>query len=83
MKVQRKGKTVFWLSLSDKTFRTTFYFPVKTEQVIMDSNVSDALKNQFLAGKKSLKNSSITVYFRNKKDIEQAKILCGLKLGLM
>lgn len=83
MKVQRKGKTVFWLSLTGNTFRTTFYFPVKAEQLILQSPLSDELKNIFNERNRTLKNHGFTVLFKNKKDIKQAEILCDLKLSIM
>ena len=82
MKVQRKTKTVFWLSLAEKTFRTTFYFPSKAEQAVMDSTISDELKDLFRNRNKDLKMYGLTVFFRSRKDLEQAKILCSLKLSL-
>jgi len=83
MKVQRKRKTVFWLSIADKTYRATFYFPAKAEQVIMDSSISEELKDQYRCGNKKAVSRGITVFFRNKKDLEQAKLLCDLKQGIM
>ena len=37
MKVTRKAKTVFWLSVIEKTFRITFYFTDKAAQAIKSS----------------------------------------------
>ncbi|HPS58880.1 MAG TPA: DUF3788 family protein [Spirochaetota bacterium] len=82
MKVRRKTKTVFWLSLADKTFRTTFYFPSKAEQAVLGSTVADELKDTFRNRNKDSKIHGITVWFHNKQDLEQAKILCDLKLSL-
>lgn len=79
MKVQKKNRTVFWLSLVDETFRTTFYFSAKGEQSIMESSISAELKDQYRCGNKNAKIRGITVLFKSKKDFEQAKILCVLK----
>lgn len=81
MKVQRKAKTVFWLSLADGTFRTTFYFPARAEDAIMGSSLSQELKESFASRNRDLKNHGLTVWFRKNSDIEQAKILCDLKLS--
>lgn len=82
MKVQRKAKTVFWLSLAGGTFRTTFYFPARSEAAIAASSLSPELKGSFASRSRDLKNHGLTVLFRNKADIEQAKILCDLKLSI-
>lgn len=82
MKVQRKAKTVFWLSLADKTFRTTFYFPAKAEDAIRKSSLSPEMRDSFANRNRDLKNHGLTVWFRNKVDIEQAKLLCELKLSI-
>lgn len=82
MKVQNKSKTVFWLSLAEKTFRTTFYFPLKAEQAVMGSALSGELKETFMNRDTGSRIHGITVCFRNKKDLEQAKILCELKLSV-
>ena len=36
MKVSRKSKTIFWLSVIEKTFIVTFYFGGKAEQTVLD-----------------------------------------------
>ncbi|HET7841505.1 MAG TPA: DUF3788 family protein [Terriglobia bacterium] len=81
MKVQHKKKTVFWLSLVPGTFRTGFYIHEKAEKIVKDSALSDELKEQFRA-KGFGKLRGITVVFKNRKDIEFAKELIGIKLNL-
>jgi hypothetical protein len=81
-KVTRKAKTVFWLSLSENSFRITFYFSDKAEPAINGSGVSDELKEQFKNGKRYNKIRGLTIYFKNKKDVEYAKELTEIKLKL-
>jgi hypothetical protein len=82
MKVQHKKKTVFWLSVIKGSFRTTFYVHEKARKIVEDSTISAALKDQFRAGKSSGKLRRITVVYKNKKDVESAKELIGIKLKI-
>ncbi len=82
MKVTRKSKTIFWLSIIKDSFRTTFYFTDKAEKAIHNSTISDKLKEQFATGKKYNKIRGVTVAFKNKKDVEDAKVLIALKLSI-
>ncbi len=82
MKVQRKAKTVFWLSIVKSSFRITFYFTDKASQAISASGISEELKAQFQSGKSYGKIKGITVLFKNKKDIEYAKSLIAIKLSI-
>lgn len=82
LKAKIKAKTVFWLSIIKNSFRMTFYFGDKTEKEIMKSDISDELKKSFKEGKHYGKIRGITVLFKTKKDVENAKNLIELKLSL-
>ncbi|MFZ0452778.1 MAG: DUF3788 family protein [Ignavibacteriaceae bacterium] len=82
MKVQRKAKTIFWLSIIKNSFRITFYFTDKSSQAIAESNISGELKAQFRDGKSYGKIKGITIIFKKKKDVEYAKSLIAVKLSL-
>lgn len=82
MKVQHKKKTVFWLSVIKGSFRTTFYIHEKAEKIIAASTIPQKLKDQFRAGKNFGKIRGITVVYKNKRDLEDAKELIGIKIGL-
>ncbi len=82
LKVTRKAKTIFWLSVRHGTFRTTFYFSDKAKQAIAESTISDTLKEQFTSGKKFGKIRGITITYKNKRDVEDAKALIALKISL-
>lgn len=82
MKVQRKAKTVFWLSIIKNAFRITFYFTERAEEAIFKSSISDELKAQFRDGRSYGKIKGITIVFKKKKDIEYAKSLIAIKLSL-
>ncbi len=81
-KATRKGKTVFWLSIIKNAFRMTFYYTDKAEQAIENSSISDELKKNFKDGKRYNKIRGITVIFKNKKDVDYAKELIGIKLSI-
>ena len=82
MKVTRKSKTIFWLSLIKNTFRTTFYLTDRAEDAIKKSSISDELKKQFKDGKHYGKIRGLTITFKNKKDVEYAKALIKIKLSV-
>jgi len=82
LKATKKKKTVFWLSVIPGSFRMTFYFNDRAGQSVMESSLSGEWKDQFLSGKKYGKIRGLTVVFKNRKDIENAKTLIGIKLSV-
>ena len=80
MKVTRKSKTIFWLSVRKNDFKIGFYFSDKAEELIDQSDISDDLKQQFKTGKRYGKIRGLTIVFRKKKDIEYAKLLIAIRL---
>ena len=81
LNVSRKKKTVFWLSLAGNTFRITGYFTEKARVDVRASGLSDGLKERFLDGADKAKLRGITVTFKTKKDVEDARRLIALKIG--
>jgi hypothetical protein len=82
LKVTRKKKTIFWLSVVKDAFRTTFYFNDRAEQAIADSSISDELKEQFTGGKRYGPIRGLTITYKRKKDVENAKKLIALKIAV-
>jgi len=82
MKVQRKSKTIFWLSILKDSFRITFYLTDKANKAMDSSTISNELKEQFKNGKSFGKIRGVTITFKNKKDVEYAKSLIGIKLSI-
>ncbi len=84
MKVQHKKKTVFWLSVIKDSFRTTFYIHEKAKKIVEDSKISEELKDQYRTGKGygQMRIRGITVVYKNKKDVEFAKELIGIKTSI-
>ena len=82
LKVTIKKKTVCWISILSKKFKMTFYFTDRAESAIMESSISDELKQQFISGKHYNKIRGLTITFKNKNDLEYAKVLMGIKLSV-
>lgn len=82
LKVTRKAKTIFWLSIVDGSFRTTFYFTDKAKQAISKSSISVELKKQYRSGKRYGKICGITIVYKNKRDVEYAMQLIEIKLHI-
>jgi hypothetical protein len=81
MNVSRKKKTVFWLGVIKGAFRITCYFTDKAADAIRKSALSGELKKQFLGGQRYGKLGGITITFRKKSDLKDAKALVALKIG--
>ncbi len=82
MKVIWKSKTVFWLSVIEDGFRITFYFGDKAEELILESSLTDQLKEQFKNGKRFGKIRALTVLMNNKRNVEFVKELISIKLRI-
>ncbi len=82
LKVTKKAKTIFWLSVIDGTFRITFYFTDKAQKEIENSRLPLELKEQYKTGKKYGKIKGVTITFKNKKDYTYAGELIRIKLGV-
>lgn len=79
MKVTRKSKTIFWLSVWDNAFKITFYFSDKAEPLIEESGISESLKKSFKEGKRYGKVRGLTIDFSQTRDIENAESLIAIR----
>jgi hypothetical protein len=82
MKMTRKSKTIFWLSVVQDSFKITFYFGDKAEPAILASTISDSLKESFQNGKRYGKIRAITVQVESGDDVENVKSLIKIKLNI-
>ena len=80
LKVQRKSKTVCWVSVLKGKFKMTFYFTDRAEPAIMESSISEELKENFRTGKYFNKIRGLTITFKSKKDVKYAEQLINIKL---
>ena len=79
MKVTRKKKTIFWLSVWKNAFKITFYLSDKAEPLVEESDISEALKEQFKTGKHYGKIRGLTIDFKKKEDIQFANSLIAIR----
>ena len=82
LKVTRKAKTIFWLSVVKNAFRVTCYFTEKAAPAIESSAMSADLKERFKDAKSSGKIRGLTILFKDRGDVEDANEMISLKLSL-
>jgi hypothetical protein len=82
LKVTKKSKTIFWLSIIPGSFKISFYFGDKAEPLIMNSAISDSLKEQFKEGKRFGKIRGLAIIMDNKQNVEFVKELISIKLKI-
>ena len=80
MKVTRKSKTIFWLSVWKNAFKATCYFSDKAEPLIEQSELSAELKEQFKTGKRYGKIRGLTIDFNKKQDLADAQTMIAIRL---
>lgn len=78
-KVTKKKKTVCWVGVFDKHFKTTFYFTDKAADLIADSKLSKKYKDQFKDGKYYGKIKGIPVEIKKPSDLKDTRTLIGIK----
>lgn len=82
LKVSRNARTIFWLSIGEGSFRTTFYFTDKAGDAVLNSTISDELKQQYRGGKKFGKIRGLTILYKHKRDVGYARQLIAIKVAL-
>ncbi len=80
-KLVRKKKTVCWVSVWDKCFKTTFYFTAKNDEDIDALPIAPDLKASYAASDCIGKLKPFTVVVRNKKGLEPVFTLVKYKVG--
>ncbi|MBD3376041.1 DUF3788 family protein [candidate division KSB1 bacterium] len=78
-KVTKKKKTICWVSVYEQKFSTTFYLSDKAEPLIVASDLSADYVEQFIAGKHFGKIRGITVMINEPADLDDTRILIGIK----
>ncbi len=82
LNVSRKKKTLFWLSVKDGSFRTTFYLSPKASQRVPACKIPEEFKARFKESEgKTFRG--LTVEIKTKKDVEVYKELLALKMSTM
>lgn len=80
LKVTQKSKTIFWLSVIDKSFRITFYLGNKAEESILKNPISKPLKKKIEGSQKFGNLRDVTFIMNNKENSELVKELIELKI---
>jgi hypothetical protein len=78
----KKNKTLFWIGVTDGTFRVSFWFGDKAEPLIAQSNLPEKIKNDFETAKRYNKIRGVSVTMTNTQDVEDVIQLIGIKLKL-
>lgn len=81
-KVTRKAKTVFWISIWDRMFRTSFYFTEKSGGGVLKLDIDDTIKKRFLDGKPIGKLKPLVVCITNTENIEPLFRIIKYKLTI-
>ena len=81
-KLTRKKKTVCWISVWDRFFKTTFYFTGKCDQGIEALEISQGAKDSYRAGEPIGKLKPLTIDVRSRKALEDVFTLIAYKSSL-
>lgn len=76
----RKKKTLFWIGVFSDYFRITFYFGDKAEPLILQSKIPEAMKNDFIQGKRYGKIRAVTLRPEKEEDIDTAMELLAIRV---
>ena len=78
-KVTKKKKTICWVSVYERKFKTTFYFSDKAETLITQSELDKDYIEQFINGKRYGKIRGVTVEITESSAIAAIKLLIEIK----
>jgi hypothetical protein len=78
-KVTQKKKTLCWLSVHKGFFRTTFYFGDKVESAIVQSQLSETIKDEWLHRERIGKIRPISLSIRKRADLKTVQALLEIK----
>lgn len=80
--VLKKKETIFRLRILEmNSFCVAFPFGDKSEPVILQSNLPEIIKNEFINAKKFSTTRYITIDVKDSKDLENVKKLIDLKIN--
>lgn len=81
-KVVHKKKTVFWLSVWEGYFKTTFYYTEKTGSGIAELKIDETLKKRFKENKPIGKLIPLTMQLKNSSPLNDLLLIIGYKMKL-
>lgn len=82
LKVSRKAKTVFWLSVEQGSFRVGFYFPDRLTEKLLASDLSAARKAEIRSSAPMGKLRPVSVSFGSQRGVRDVLTLISLKQSL-
>ncbi len=77
----KKKNTIFWVGVTDGSFRVSFYFSSKAEALIENSDLPETIKDEYRNTSQS-KFRAVTVLINNERDAENVIKLSSLKLKM-
>lgn len=80
-KVVRKKKTVCWISIWDRAFRTTFYFTARSDRELDGLPIAKELRSAYRAQSASGKLKPFSIEVRSKKALADVFTLFAYKSG--
>ncbi len=81
-KMVRKKKTIFWIGVLEDTFRVTFYFPNRAEPAIEESDLPEAIKDEFTNAKRYGSTRGLSIRMADPGDVENVIRLINIKVKL-
>ena len=81
-KVVHKKKTVCWVSVWDRFFKTTFYFTAKSDGDIESLPIPSDVKDSYRAHESIGKLKPLTIEVRTKKALDVVFVIAKYKSGL-
>jgi len=78
-KMVHKKKTLFWSGITDKTFRITFYLGNKAEAIIENSDLTQAVKDEFKTAKRYGLIRPVTFVINSETDVDNVFKLIAIK----
>lgn len=78
-KLVQKKKTIFWAGIIENSFRITFYFGDKAEEIIEESDLPASIKDEFKNAKRFGSIRGITVRINESADTENVFRLINIK----
>jgi ABC-type uncharacterized transport system YnjBCD substrate-binding protein len=81
-KMQQKSRTLFWIAILEGTFRITFYFGDKAENMIEKSELPEIIKHYFRTGKRYGSIRPVSIKISGLHDIDSVIKLIEIKSKL-
>lgn len=78
----RKKTTIYWIRVTEDTFRVSFWFGDKAEPTLMASTLPENIKDEFRNAKRYSRSRCITIEMRSPEDLQNAMALIELKVKL-